>query len=223
MLPGWKRCGPISATGVTSAPVPQMTHSLKVGSSSGMIRRSTVSMPRSRARSITVRRVMPSQEAIGDRRVQLPVAREEHVRAGAFGDPSLPVEHERVRVAFALGRVLGKRRDHVEAGRLGGARGRPGIGAAPFGHVEPDTLHLRRHVEHRGPGPDADRDVDGGVLGRDRHHLRPTPGDRPNIDVRIAVLLHAERLRGVELGHRIRDLEIMSSAECRTARNARST
>ena len=67
MAPGVKRQSAISDTAVTSAALPVMKHSENCASSSGMMRRSITSMPRRRARSMTVRRVMPSrkQSAIG--------------------------------------------------------------------------------------------------------------------------------------------------------------
>ena len=66
-MPGLNFQFAISDTGVTSAAVPVMKHSLKPASSSGMMRRSITSMPRRLARSIAVARVMPArkQSAIG--------------------------------------------------------------------------------------------------------------------------------------------------------------
>ena len=53
------------ATGVTSHAVPVRKTSVARPSSSGMTIRSTTSMPRSRARPMTVRRVMPSRKQSG--------------------------------------------------------------------------------------------------------------------------------------------------------------
>ena len=112
----------ISDTAVTSAAVPVMKHSEKLGSSSGMMRRSITSKPRLlRQRDHGLPRDAV-EEAVGDRRVDLAVLDEEDVGAGAFGDAALPVEHHGVGIAFALGAVLGDGADHVEAGRLGEAR-----------------------------------------------------------------------------------------------------
>ena len=124
------------------------------------MRRSTTSMPAALARPITVCRVMPSrkQSAIG---VWIsPSLDEEDVGAGAFGDTALPVEHHGVGIAAPLGAVLGDGADHVEAGGLGMAGRGHRIGAAVFGDVEPDALHLGRRVEHRRPVPDRDGDMD---------------------------------------------------------------
>jgi len=67
MAPGVKRQWAISETPVTSAALPVMKHSEKLASSSGRMRRSVTSIPRRRASSMTVRRVIPSrkQSAIG--------------------------------------------------------------------------------------------------------------------------------------------------------------
>ena len=73
-----------------------MKHSVKLGSSSGMMRRSTTSMPRLLGE---LDHRLPGdavEEAVGDRRVQLAVLDEEDVGAGALGDAALPVEHQRV-------------------------------------------------------------------------------------------------------------------------------
>ena len=119
MLPGVKRCGPISATGVTSAAVPQMNTSEKVASSSAGMCRSTTSKPRCRASGDDAAAGDAVQEAVGRRGVDHPVAHQEDVGAGRLGDVAAPVQHQGVGVALPLGRVLGDGADHVEAGRLG--------------------------------------------------------------------------------------------------------
>src|SRR6266436_3468421 len=101
IAPGVKHQCAISETAVTSAALPVMKHSENPVSSSGTMRRSTTSMPRRRARLMTVCRVMPSR------------------KQSAFGNPPLPVEHHGVRVAQALGFVFGDGADHIEAGSLG--------------------------------------------------------------------------------------------------------
>jgi len=67
IAPGVNRQSAISDTAVTSAALPVMKHWENSVSSSGKMRRSTTLMPRRRASSITVRRVMPSrkQSAVG--------------------------------------------------------------------------------------------------------------------------------------------------------------
>ena len=122
MAPGVNLYGPTSDTGVTSAPVPQMKHSSKPVSSSGMMRRSITSMPRRLARSITVRRVMPSRKQSAMGVWIAPFCGEEDVGAGAFGDAPLPIEHHGVGVAAPLGAMLGNGADHVEPGGLRLAR-----------------------------------------------------------------------------------------------------
>jgi hypothetical protein len=63
--PTSKRHGPASATGVTSAALPVRKNCSKLSNSSGQIARSTTSMPRLRASSITVCRVMPLRKQSG--------------------------------------------------------------------------------------------------------------------------------------------------------------
>jgi hypothetical protein len=71
----------------TSAPVPEIKHSSKPVSSSGMMRRSITSMPRRLARSFSVRRVIPR------RGVDYALRGEENIGAAAFGGPPQPIEH----------------------------------------------------------------------------------------------------------------------------------
>ena len=105
------------------------------------------------------------EEAVGDRRMDGAVAREEDVGAGAFGHAALPVQHHGVGIALLLRLVLGNGADHVEAGGLGMNRRAGGVRAAIVGDVELDALHLGLGVEHRGPRPGGDRHVDLVVLG----------------------------------------------------------
>src|SRR5262245_27197079 len=80
------------------------------------------------------------EKAVGDRGVDLAVLDEEDVGAGALGDAALPVEHHGVRIALALGLVLGDGADRVEAGGLGARGCCGGIGPAIVGKIEPDAL-----------------------------------------------------------------------------------
>ena len=148
------------------------------------------------------------EEAVGDRRVDRAVLHEQHIRAGAFGDTALPVEHQRVGIAAPLRAVLGERADHVETRSLGeGGRGLR-IGPAIFRQIELDALHLGGDIEHRGPVPHRDRDIDRRVLGGDRHHLAAAPGDRAHVAILEAVLVDDELLGLVEFGNRVGDFEI---------------
>jgi hypothetical protein len=52
--------------------------------------------------------------------------------------------------------------------------------------------------------------VDGVVLRRHAHHLRPAPGDRTHIGIALPVFRENQALRRVDLGHRVRDLEIQN-------------
>src|SRR5437879_1099209 len=56
------------------------------------------------------------KEAIGNRRIQYPVALEEDIGSGAFGHATLPVEHERICVSLAFGLMLGNRANHIKSG-----------------------------------------------------------------------------------------------------------
>ena len=58
------------------------------------------------ASAIAVARVMPDEEAIGDRGVDLAVLDEEDIGAGAFGDPALPVEHHGIGESSRSARCL---------------------------------------------------------------------------------------------------------------------
>ena len=86
-------------TGVTSTAVPVRNICSKLSSSSA---RSPARSPRcraARARSITVRRVMPSRKQSGVGVCSSPSRDEEDVGAGRLGHPAAPVEHQRVVVA----------------------------------------------------------------------------------------------------------------------------
>src|SRR6185437_9684436 len=147
------------------------------------------------------------EEAIGLRRVQLAVDREEDIGAGRFGDLAAPVQHQRVLVALGLGVVLGQRADHVEARglRLGrrGVRRRP----RPFGEFHADALEARLGREIGRPLPAGDGEVDLALLRRDAHLLGAAPGDRP--DIAVGDLHRRHRLAGrrLDLGEGEGDLE----------------
>jgi hypothetical protein len=50
--------------------------------------------------------------------------------------------------------------------------------------------------------------MDGVGLRRDAHHLRTAPGDRAEIGIRQVVLVDHELFCGIDLGNRIRDIEV---------------
>jgi hypothetical protein len=82
------------------------------------------------------------------------------------------------------------------------------IGAAVIRDVELDALHLGFGIEHGGPGPGGDGDVDLVLLGGDGHHLGAAPGDGAHILVAAAIEFHDLVLRRVQFFHGIGDLEI---------------
>ena len=121
--------GPAERTGVTSTAVPVRNICSKVSSSSGQIARSTTSMPRLRARSMIVRRVIPSRKQSGVGVCSVPSRDEEDIGAGRFGDPAAPVEHQGVVEAPLFGVLLRQGADHVQPRSL--RRGRRGVGRGP--------------------------------------------------------------------------------------------
>ena len=96
----------ISDTAVTSAAVPVMKHSEKLGK---LLRHDAPldhldivaagERDHGRARDA-------GEEAIGDRGVDLAVTHEKDIGAGAFGDAALPVEHHGVGIAALLGAMF---------------------------------------------------------------------------------------------------------------------
>ncbi len=100
------------------------------------------------------------QEAVGRRRVQRPIADEEHVGPRRLGHIAAIVEHHRVGVAVALGGVLGEGADHVQARGLGVHRRHVGAGPAVLGPGQADALGLLLGLEVAGPVPHGDGHVD---------------------------------------------------------------
>ena len=164
------------------------------------------------------------EEAIGGRRVEDAVLDEEDVGARAFGDAALPVEHEGVGVAAPLRAMFGDRADHVEARGLRARRRGRRVGPTILGDVETDALHALRGIEIARPLPGRDREMDLVVLGRNAHHFRAAPGDRPQIGVDETVLGEREGLGRVDLRRAPGNLEIENARRIpSSARNAGST
>ena len=91
IAPGLYACGPISPTGVTSAAVPVMKHSLNVAEFVGHDAPLDDFDPAA-AREIDDGRAGDArEEAVGDRRMDRSVLDEKDVGAGAFGHSALPV------------------------------------------------------------------------------------------------------------------------------------
>ncbi len=157
---------------------------------------------------MTVRPRDTVEEAIGDRRMQRAASGEENVGAGTFSNAPLPVEHHGVGITAPLGAMFGDRADHVEARGLGGGWRRLRIGAAIFGDIEPDALHLLFDVELAGPCPHGNRRIDRRILRCDSHHLATAPGNGAHITIREVVLIDDELLGRVQFGDGIGNFEI---------------
>ena len=83
-----------------------------------------------------------------------------------------------------------------------------GIGPAVFGEIEPDALEPLRRVEIARPFPGRDREVNFVVLRRDAQLLGAAPGDRAHIGLFLIVAVEDQLFGGVDLGHRIGNLEV---------------
>ena len=122
------------------------------------------------------------QKAIRRGRVQLTIHHEEDIGAGAFGDLTTPIHHQRIIETLRLGFVLGERADHVKPRRLAGGRRGFRMRALPTGDVEADPLHAII-AEQIGPCPGGDHEMDFGLLRRDRKLLGTTPRKRTDIGI----------------------------------------
>lgn len=105
--------------------------------------------------------------------------------------------------------MLGDRADHVEPCRLGHGRRTGRIRTAVLGDVEANAAHALGRIEHRGPGPGRDRDVDWVLLGGDGHHLfAASEGDRAHVLVATAIEAQNLSLGCFQLLDRIGDGEV---------------
>ena len=129
------------------------------------------------------------EEAVRGRGVQRTILDEENVGTRALSDVAAPVEHDRVVEALRLGLVLGDSTDHVQPRRLGVDRCTLGRGPLVLCPLQLDPGHAGFGVEVGAHVPANDRDVGRGLLGRDRHHFRPAPGDRADVSVGKALRL----------------------------------
>ena len=217
------------ATGVTSAAVPvRDQHCSKL--SRGMIARSMISWPRSRAQVDHGAPGDAVEEAVGIGRVHAPSVTKKILAPVASATGRANRASSRRCSPPCLGGVLGQRADHVEPGALACTGAFPATGAATARSAA-DALHARSGRNR--PAIPRPRSRGGSVLlGRDPHHLAAAPGDGADIGVGDAVAAPASRqawsisstvgdLEIQDLGERIRRSECWSARRSRRHRRAR--
>ncbi len=157
---------------------------------------------------MTVARVMPEEETVGDRRMDRAVADEKHICAGAFRHPPCQSSISASAKPRRSARWREMRGDHVAPARLGERRRGRGIGPPIFGHVQANAAHPLGGIEIARPVPRGDGEMDRAGRRRNAHHLRSAPGDGTDISVGQIVPPQHLRLGGVDVVDGPGDFEI---------------
>src|SRR6266567_4967902 len=139
-------------------------------------------------------------------RVQLAVAYQEYVLAGALADEALRVEQHRFLVAVVRRLLIGKDRHRVVAHGLGVAHGDVRMMVGERRRLDANSLLETLGAEIGPPGPRGDRDTHGVRFRGNAEGLRAVKHQWTQVARIEAVFSHALLLRCVDLVLAVRDL-----------------